>query len=81
MKNQNKIPQVYGYSVCIVATITFLITLAKLINSIIDVSYPDYHSWSDQQYTTFEKYKMNTLNAYGKDSNYIPTDEELKIMY
>ena len=81
MENKNKIPQVYGYSICVVAIITFLITTTGLINSIIDVKYSEYHSWSQNDNVTFEKYKMNTLNSFNKDPNYIPTDEELQLMY
>ena len=81
MEKKNKIPQVYGYSICVIAIITFLITTAGLINSIIDAKFPEYNSWSQNDFVTFEKYKMNTLNAFTKDPNYIPTDEELQLMF
>lgn len=80
MENKTKIPQVYGYSVCIVAIITFLITLAGIISSIIDASDPLYN-WGNQQLSSFENFKMHTVNSTNNESNYLPDDETLRTMF
>lgn len=80
MENKTKIPQVYGYSVCIVAIITFLITLAGIISSVIESTDP-LHSWGNQHLSSFENFKMHTVNSNNNENNYLPDDNTLRIMY
>ena len=80
MKKETKIPQVYGYSVCIVAIITFLITLAGIISSVIDSSDPLYNR-GNQHLSSFENFKIHTINSTNNESNYLPDNETLRIMF
>ena len=40
MEKQNRVPQFYGYSVCLVAVITVLISVTSLMNAVIDLGDP-----------------------------------------
>ncbi len=81
MEKKTKIPQVYGYAVCIVAIITILISVTALINSVIDASDPLYAWGEDQQLSSFENFKLDALKS-GKDTDsYLPDDETLRVMY
>ena len=81
MEKKTKIPQVYGYAVCIVAIVTFLISLATLITSIIDASDPLYTWGDDQKLSSFDNFKMEALKSGQNESAYKPSDETLKNMY
>lgn len=81
MEKKTKIPQVYGYAVCIVAIVTFLISLATLITSIIDASDPLYTWGEDQKLSSFDNFKMEALKSGQNESAYKPSDETLKNMY
>lgn len=40
MEKSNRMAQIYGYSVCLVAVITFIICVANIIPAIMDLSDP-----------------------------------------
>lgn len=81
MEKKTKIPQVYGYAVCIVAIITILISVADLITSVIDASDPLY-AWGDEQrISSFENFKMDALKSGKNEASYVPDDSTLRIMY
>ena len=81
MEKKSKIPQVYGYAVCLVAIITILISVADLINSTIDASDPLY-AWGDnKELSSFENFKVDALKS-GKSEAALDLDNEtLKMMY
>lgn len=81
MEKKTKIPQVYGYAVCIVAIITILISVADLITSVIDASDPLY-AWGDEQrLSSFENFKVDALKSGKNEASYVPDDSTLRIMY
>lgn len=78
----------YGYTICLVAVITFLISTASLVNSIIDLGDPLHTGtgYGKVSLVSFENYKMDVLKAPQKDGEtskptYIPDDQTLRIMY
>lgn len=88
-KSTRNIAQGYGYAVCLVAVITFLIAVTGLITAIIDLGDPLHSGFSFREapsLASFENYKLDVMRSYpkgteaGKES-YVPTDEELKVMY
>lgn len=83
--------QVYGYIVCLVAVITFLICLANLIPAVMDLGDP-MHAGSifvpagTPSLASFENYKMDILKSNGKEGEsttpgYTPDDQTLRAMY
>lgn len=90
-EKQSKIAQFYGYSVCLVAVVAFLFSLASLVGGLFDLSNPLHVSEGlgypvPKNLTSFESYKMDILNPpYGAQnaakSNWIPDDETLRRMY
>ena len=81
MEKKSKIPQVYGYAVCLVAIITILISVADLITSVFDASDPLYTYGENKELSSFENFKMNALKSGEKEASYVPDDETLTIMY
>ena len=84
MEKQSKAPLIYGYAVCLVTVITFIICIAGLIDALIDSGDP-LHAERDFQKTpslaSFENYKMDILTASDKAQNITFDDETLKVMY
>ena len=81
MTKKTKMSQVYGYIVCVIAIITFLIALGGLITSIMDSNDPLY-TWGDtNNLSSFENFKMNALSSSKNDIKFNPDDATLKIMY
>lgn len=83
--------QVYGYIVCIVAIITFLITVSGSIHALIDLSDPESSVSGDirsekPRLASFEIYKMDVMAEFkstdGKvDTTVIPGEVTLRAMY
>lgn len=80
--------QIYGYTVCLVAVITFLIAVTSLVNAMIDLRDPLHSGWSQPgspSLASFENYKMDVLKALPRNENngtaYIPNDQILRTMY
>ncbi len=91
MEKQNKMAQLYGYAVCLVAVITFLISMTSLVGAIFDLSDP-LHSRGmgfgrgQPSLASFENYKMDLLKSpqEGLQSSaaaYVPDDETFRAMY
>jgi len=82
MERKQRIATTYGYAVCLVAIITFLITLASLVTSFIDMGDP-FHSryQSNENLASFDNYKIKAMEAISKDAAYIPDDDALNNMY
>jgi hypothetical protein len=86
MEKQNKIIQLYGYAVCLVAVITFPISVTALVGTFFDLSDP-LHSqrfYGGPSLASFENYKMDVLKSQkeGKqESTYMPDDQTLRAMY
>lgn len=80
--------QIYGYIVCLVAVITFLICISNLITAVIDHGDPLHAGFDNDKKSSlasFEIYKMDLLKSSAKDGEgkaaYIPDDQTLHTMY
>jgi hypothetical protein len=81
--------QVYGYAICLVAVITFLISTAGLITAIIDLGDPIHAGFVPQgspSLASYENYKLDVMRSTQKGAetvteSYVPTEETLKSMY
>lgn len=81
--------QIYGYSVCLVAVITFLISTSSLVNAIMDHGDPLHSGYTpagSPSLASFENYKMDILKSAqrgdGKEqASYLPDDNTLRTMY
>lgn len=88
-KSQKVGAQIYGYAVCLVAVITFLISVSTLVNAILDLGDPLHAGWNPPEapsLASFENYKMDILRSMpasesGSQASYVPDDETLKGMY
>lgn len=90
MEKSQKIVQVYGYTVCLVALITFIITVTTLVNAMLDKSDPLHYGWTSPEapsLASYENYKMDVLKS-GKNSNdatraqsYVPDENTIRKMY
>lgn len=84
MEKKTKAAVVYGYAVCLVAVITFLISVAGLVNAVIDLNNPLHaeREFGDApSLASFENYKMDLLKSPEKETSYVPDDETLRAMY
>lgn len=88
MEKPNRAIQVYGYTVCVVAIITFLITASTFVSALINLGDP-LHSqgyYQGPSLASFENYKMDILKTQQKGeeitaASYMPDDATLKAMY
>ena len=85
----DKVARIYGYAVCLVAVITFLITSSSFVGSFFDLSDPLHakgYRYVDKSLASFETYKMDILKSVrskGEESEpaYIPDDETIRGMF
>jgi hypothetical protein len=91
MEKQHRMAQIYGYTVCLVAVIAFIICVAGIIPAIMDLSDPMHAGGvfipgGTPSLASFENYKMDILKNSKSDeqktgSNWIPEDQVLHSMY
>jgi hypothetical protein len=86
MEKSNRIAaQVYAYTVCLVAVITFLITVTSVVNAVLDLGDPLHAGFSPQgtpSLASYEIYKADVLKAGPQGGNsYAPDEQTLKSMY
>lgn len=88
MEKSNRFTHIYGYLVCLVAIITFLICITSLINAVIDKSDPlhsGYGGYNTPDLNSFEAYKLDLMKTVQqKDSNQkniLPDDQTLRKIY
>jgi len=83
MEKKSKAPLVYGYAVCIVAVITFLISVAGIIFAVMDLGDPLYagRNYNKVSLASFENYKMDMLKSPDEKQAWVPDDNTLKAMY
>jgi len=81
----HRIQMIYGYAVCLVAVITFLITVTSLVYATIDLSDPlnAYRSYNktEPSLASYENYKMDVLKSPEKEMAYMPDEATLRSMY
>ncbi len=81
MEKKSKIPQIYGYAVCLVAIITFLISLSAIATSTIDAKDPLYSWGDDQRLSSYENFKVETLKTGQNEAADVPDEATLKQMF
>lgn len=84
MEKQHKIAQIYGYAVCLVTVVTFLICVAALVRAIIDFGDPLHAEGGFRgapSLASFENYKMDVLKSPQAELAYVPDDQTLRAMY
>lgn len=87
-KSTRIVAQVYGYAVCLVAVITFLISTTALINAILDRSDPIHSGWTpagSPSLASYDNYKLDVMKSTQKGTdakdNFNPDEQTLKAMY
>lgn len=65
MENKpNRVPQIYGYTVCVIAVVTFLICATVIVNNVFDLANPIQSGFGfESSLSSFESYKA----TYQKD--------------
>ena len=83
MEKQSKAPQIYGYAICLVAVITFLIAVAGIIFAVMDLGDPLYagNNHNRASIASFENYKMDMMKSQAENETWVPDDATLKAMY
>ena len=85
----DKVARFYGYAVCLITVITFLIAVSNLVSSFFDLSDP-LHAKSylvrDKSLASYEVYKMDILKSIRTTGDegasvYIPDDEAIRGMF
>lgn len=88
-KSKRIIPQIYGYLICVVAVITFLISVGTMVNSILSLSDPIHSGWSADgtaKLSSYEIYKLDVMKSTRNEkgdtnSAYVPDETTIKAMY
>lgn len=88
-KSTKIVSQVYGYAVCLVTVITFLISVTALLTAIIDRGDPLHSGFTpagSPSLASYENYKSDVLKSNQKGTDkvneaYTPDEQTLKAMY
>ncbi|MFL5617984.1 MAG: hypothetical protein ACJ79A_06250 [Gemmatimonadaceae bacterium] len=91
MERSDRVPQLYGYSVCLIAIVVMLVNVASLVNTAFTLSDPlasNRFGWGGAVLTSFEAYKATMdqgrptmASAPGTSPPPPPTDAELRARY
>ena len=91
MPRSNRIQQIYGYLVCLIAIITLLISAGRMIDAFFDLTRPQTAGIPTRYYggpesSSYEAYRLNQLERYKnvKDSVgtiKVPSDSALRVQY
>lgn len=84
MEKKSKAPMIYGYAVCLVAVITFIICISGLVNAVMNLSDPlhaERNYNKSPSLASFENYKMDILTSSEKEQTFTPDDQTLLAMY
>jgi hypothetical protein len=58
MDKPNRVPQIYGYTVCVIAVVTFLICATVIVNNVFDLASPMRAGYGiESSLSSFEAYK------------------------
>ena len=73
--------KIYGYAVCLVAVITFLIAVAAMIFAVMDLGDPLYagNNYNKSSIASFETYKMDMLKSQGEKETWAPDDQHVML--
>ena len=78
---KKRVMQVYALLICLVAVISFLISITSLVSTLIDYTDPLNSGRSQISLSSLEYFKMDLLKTTTKEQFYIPSDEEIAKMY
>jgi len=84
MEKKNKAAIVYGYTICVVVVITFIISVGGLINAVINLSDPlhaGYYGNNEPSLASFNNYKADILKSQDKGQTVVWDDATLTSMY
>jgi hypothetical protein len=89
MEKHQKMAQIYGYLVCLVAVITFLICIASLISAIFDLGDTLHAAWTPDgtpSLASYENYNADILKSApagdeAAKTSYIPDNQTLRAMF
>jgi hypothetical protein len=88
MEKSQRMAQIYGDLVCLVAVITVLICVSTLVSAILDLGDPLHAGWTPPgapSLASFDNYKTDILKSAPKEGEaakmYIPDDQTLRAMY
>lgn len=84
MEKPIKIGQIYGYTICVVSVITFLIALPQIIASSLDMREPLRSGYLDPKLLSFEAYKLDTIKGIRECTGSAATvsdDKTLRAMF
>jgi hypothetical protein len=82
MQTKHRGATIYGYTVCVISVITFIIALGNMIAAGLDISDPLYAGFKDNTYlSSFENYKVEAMQSISEDAAYIPDEATLRTMY
>lgn len=80
-----RIKMVYGYAVCVVSVITFLICITNMVYSIMDLGDPiNAHRTYGRDVpslASFENYKIDIVKSLDPEHGLTPDDATLRAMY
>lgn len=68
MERSNRIAQMYGYAVCLIAVVTFLLSANRMIDSVFDLSEPlraNQYGGRGVSLTSYEAYKRDRADQRG----------------
>ena len=90
MEKSTKIgAQIYGYAVCLVAVITFLVSMTGLVNAILDLGDPLHAGYTPPgtpSLASYENYKLDVMKSFSQSAGgdkvaNMPDETTLKAMY
>jgi hypothetical protein len=89
MEKPQRMAQIYGYLVCLVAVITVLICVSTLLSAILDLGDPIHAGWTPPgtpSLASFDNYKADILKsapkeAEGAKAGYVLDEQTLRAMY
>jgi hypothetical protein len=81
----SRIKMIYGYAVCLVAVITFLITVTSMVYSLIDLTDPinahRTYGKDAPSLASYDNYKMDIIKSLSKEQSVELDDTTLQSMY
>jgi NADH:ubiquinone oxidoreductase subunit 3 (subunit A) len=77
----NRIQQLYGYAVCLIAVITFLIAASSLVNAVFDRMRPDAYEWGSSSFESYKREQQSQVAATREKTGEavpLPSDSTLR---
>ena len=89
MEKPQRMAQIYGYLVCLVAIITFLICVSALVSAVLDLGDPLHAGWTPPgtpSLASFDNYKADILKSVPKEAEavkagYVLDEKTLRSMF